>query len=172
MCVVLHFDLVVHRLPVRDSQLILPQVISMTWFEDLSIFTYSSPGESNVLYAVGWLDSSHPFCRGRVELIVFERLTELLQDPWQPVVALGSHSCELCQFVPEAHGRRNLLVPGAGRIFVCPDLILHYINAHQYRPPEEFCTEVMNCPNTRTMEYKRRLLAEGWRQVPRDGIEM
>jgi hypothetical protein len=76
---------------------------------------------------------------------------------------MGMHQCDLCRFTAEARGARNLFVPGDGVIFVCPELILHYVNAHGYAPHDEFCSAVLKCPDTRTMEYRRLLLASGGR---------
>lgn len=56
---------------------------------------------------------------------------------------------------------------GEGFLYVCPELILHYIAVLWYLPPAEFCAAVMNCPPTRTMEYKRAYLANGGREFAR-----
>jgi hypothetical protein len=43
--------------------------------------------------------------------------------------------------------------------FVCPELVTHYMNAHGYRPPEEFCRAMLACPPMRSMPYLKALLA-------------
>jgi len=45
------------------------------------------------------------------------------------------------------------------------DYFTHYINAHRYLPPNEFCEAVLSCPPTQTMEYKRRFLENGGREI-------
>ncbi len=82
-------------------------------------------------------------------------------------MAAGFHKCELCQFEGEVAGGTNLFVPGDGVLFVCPELILHYINAHGYQPPQSFCDAVMACPDTRSSEYKRLFLDNGGRILMR-----
>ena len=57
-------------------------------------------------------------------------------------------------------GHRDL-VPGEQRVYVAPELVLHYMNAHGYQPPEEFCTAVMRCPRMGTPEYRQALLTAG-----------
>ena len=101
-----------------------------------------------------------------MDLDVFVKIKELLRDPWQPMVALGVHHCELCQFDSPC-GNANLFVPNGDLIFVCPELIVHYIAAHHYRPPNEFLAAVVNCPMTSTMEYKKLLLKSGGRTLVR-----
>lgn len=61
------------------------------------------------------------------------------------------------------HGTKNLFLPGPEVIFVCLALIMHYVNAHSYCPPVEFCAAVLRCRDTRTPEYRRMLLAVGGR---------
>ena len=80
------------------------------------------------------------------------------------MVSAGVHNCELCQYDPP-HGHLNLFVPDGTRILVCPELITHYIAAHHYRPPDVFLEAVLNCPDTRTIEYKKMLLRCGGRAL-------
>lgn len=132
----------------------------MTWFADSS----SALGFDG-LRAVGWLERGRPFATGVVSQDVYRRLKELLENPWQPFALAGLHSCDLCRHEPEARGGNNLFVPGDGFLFVCPELMAHYINAHGYRPPEEFCEAVLRCPETHSMEYKKAFLANGGRSL-------
>jgi len=132
----------------------------MPWYRDLEPADLV-PGA----LAVGWLGREHTFSTGTTREEVFRRLRQLFVDPFQPLVTAGSHGCTLCQFEPERRGTANLFVPGQGVIYVCPELILHYINAHRYAPPPEFCEAVLKCPDTRTMEYKKLFLANGGRSL-------
>ena len=135
----------------------------MTWYADLSECAYFPAVRSSKLRAVGWLARGEDYPMGTPEPQVYERLCELLADPWQPFATMGWHDCDLCRFEPEARGFKNLFVPGNESLYVCPELIRHYINTHGYCPPEEFCAAVLKCPDTRTMEYKRLFLANGGR---------
>jgi hypothetical protein len=50
-------------------------------------------------------------------------------------------------------------VPYNHTLFVAPELIIHYINAHHYRPPEIFCEAVLGCAPMRSQDYRRALAA-------------
>jgi hypothetical protein len=132
----------------------------MTVFADLEPCTYFGDDAARVLRSVGWI-GEQGFPSGRIDVSVYRRLVDLFADAFQPVIAAGMHACSVCQFEPEASGGRNLFVPTTDVVYVCPELVLHYINAHHYAPPREFCAAVMTCPHTRSMDYKKRLLAAG-----------
>jgi hypothetical protein len=129
------------------------------WFEDLGRCTYF-PADVP-LVAVGWLDFQRPFATGTTDRTVYLALIGLLKNPWQPMVSAGFHECNLCQFEAEARGVANLFVPADGKIFVCPELIVHYINAHGYKPPENFCAAVLSCPPMRSMQYLKAISSQG-----------
>lgn len=144
----------------------------MTYFADLSPCKYFSCDDENKLIAVGWLDREHPYERGPMEEPVVARLCELLVDPWQPAIAMGPADCEFCRFSygPASFsyggstaglGVSNIFIPADGFLFVAPSLILHYIDSHEYAPPKEFCDAVLKCPEMRSMDYLRALLASG-----------
>lgn len=121
------------------------------WFEDLSPCTLF-PADVG-LVAVGWLERGRPYATGAVDRRVHDALVAMRRDPWQPFVGAGSHGCDLCQFEPEARGSANLFIPADGSIYVCPELIVHYLNAHGYAPPDVFCRAVLACPPMRSMQY-------------------
>lgn len=137
----------------------------MTWFADLTPCDFISSIADGPFLAVGWLRRAGDFPTGSTSRDVFARLVDLVRDPWQPFVTAGNHECDLCQFEPEAVGSKNLFVPGDGVIYVAPELITHHINAHRYRPPEEFCKAVLACPPMQSIDYKRMLLENGARQL-------
>ena len=130
----------------------------MTAQRDLSPYIFLRETSSHIL-AVGWLDQTIDFPKGATSSEVYSRLRMFAKAPWQPSVACGSHPCGLCQFEGEQSGTANLFIPFQGKIYVCPELITHYINAHYYQPPAEFCSAVMACPLMESMEYKRLLIA-------------
>ena len=68
-------------------------------------------------------------------------------------VTRGLHNCELCDqqspilidAVDGLHGSAVLgfgevLVDGDGEIYAAPTLIVHYIDRHNYLPPDQFLT--------------------------------
>ena len=159
----------------------------MAYFADLCECAYFHGLHSDILRAVGWLEPDHSYCRGDVPRPFFRRLCELLQEPWTPVTALGSHLCEFCRFtgggqatlhlfedvtdgqmglVPSlrvpGHSFYNLYVPDTRVVYVSPELIAHYIDAHGYRPPDEFIDAVMVCPEMNSQRYFDALRATGW----------
>ena len=67
----------------------------------------------------------------------------------------------MCRFHPEAVGGKDLFIPGRGFLYVAPELVVHYMNAHGYAPPAEFCDAVMACPDVDTPAYRKALLANG-----------
>jgi hypothetical protein len=135
----------------------------MTWIADLAPCTYLTNDPAANLVAIGWLDNEQKYAIGKTVPAVYQKLLELLTDCWQPFASGGFHYCNLCQLNGEAKGTANLFIPGKNAIYVCPGLITHYINAHWYQQPDEFCLAVLNCPHTRSMEYKRALLANGFK---------
>jgi hypothetical protein len=139
----------------------------MAWYEDLAACNYFGLGPAQGLRAVGWLERGQPYPVGRVEPGVFDRLAELARDPWQPATAAGPHPCDLCLYRAEAWGTANLFVPGDGVLYVCPELVIHYMNAHGYAPPPEFCRAVLACPTMRSVEYLKRVLESGGRPLVR-----
>jgi hypothetical protein len=143
------------------------------------------------LIAVGWLAQGEPYSRGPISKAFVDALLSLLGHPylWQPFYALGWHCCEFCRISggpdtlrlrkPDDLGKHadlsislgtlNLFVPHEGKIFVSPSLIAHYIDAHEYAPPEIYQTAVLRCPPMHSIEYLKAILNDGppewWRLV-------
>jgi len=151
----------------------------MAWFEDLTECTYFGIRVETLL-AVGWLEQGRAFPVGEVDHKVYAALKKYLVNPWQPTMFLGFHSCDLvtdppiCRVTaphvydvtePPTHGSRNLFVPGAGVIYVCPELITHYMNVHSYKPPDVFCNAVLSCPKMKSRRYMRAILNNGGRSM-------
>jgi hypothetical protein len=139
--------------------------MTMAYFEDLVPCDYFGPTQ-RPLVAVGWLAQGHPYSKGEVSRSFFGSLTVLAADPWEPVAFAGRQQCPFCVFsggpgklvyegttVPL--GATNIFVPGDEGLFVAPSLIVHYIDAHEYLPPEVFQAAVRQCPPMRSMEYLR-----------------
>lgn len=134
------------------------------YFEDLTPCGYFGVDVESCLTSVGWLEMGEHFTRGEIEQETFRAIQELLVGPWQPMLFMGHHQCSICQFDGPS-GVQNLFIPHEGQIFVCPELILHHFSAHHYQPPEIYLKAVLDCPPTRSMEFKKRLLACGGRPL-------
>jgi hypothetical protein len=139
----------------------------MAEINDLSACDYF-PFEGVDLIAVGWLGSNSSYMRGSVSASFLHALKTLCESPWQPVGASGMHQCELCQFDGPNFGD-NVFVPHAGRIYVAPVGVIHYIAAHWYQPPPVFIDAVLACPPMRGQDYLKALLANGGRNLIKAG---
>jgi hypothetical protein len=144
----------------------------LTDFKDLDPCPVFDGGAATLL-SIGWLQEGVPFDKGLVSKEFFEVLVTLFVDPWQPAVAAGWHECPFCRFSRGPRslcfgkqtvslGISNVFVPGRDMIYVAPSLILHYIDAHEYRPPDEFVDAVLECPDMRSMAYLKALRARGY----------
>jgi hypothetical protein len=145
----------------------------MACYEDLSGCPGFGAEHAGKLLAVGWLSPRRDYTRGEVEADFVNRLVDLLVDPWQPAVSPGRHACEFCRLTGgpsmiEYQGKKvlhigqtNLFVPAEGFLYVAPSSILHYIDAHEYAPPPQFCRAVLDCPPMRSVQYLRAILTNG-----------
>jgi hypothetical protein len=120
---------------------------------DLTPYTYTMQAVGPGLTAlnVGWLDKDHPFEVGFVEPEVVQRIFHLCEIPVRQT--RGFHLCPFCKerkrVVVKIGGTELFLGSAeirvqdrAGVVFAAPNLIYHYITAHNYRPPEEFLSAV------------------------------
>ncbi|MGO1056455.1 DUF7919 family protein [Crossiella sp. CA198] len=146
----------------------------MAVYEDLSRYGYQ-PVEvvgAEVL-TVGWLGAGVEFERGEPAADFVDALRKLaaFESVGQ---TRGYHYCWLCQAVagfdwepaeiPCAEAERGALtlgsaeihVPGAGGVvYAAPNLICHYVLAHQYSPPAEFVAAVLAASARGGVEWGR-----------------
>jgi hypothetical protein len=147
----------------------------MTWFADLAACDCFGVEHTQTLRAIGWLKRGQPYTIGAIPAPIFLRVCQLLQNPWSPYTTGGVHFCDLCQFSGgngtvhfhdytfSGTAQRCLFVPGNSVTYVAPTSIAHYIDAHQYQPPESFQEAVLGCPDMRSSAYFRALLERGGR---------
>lgn len=145
----------------------------MTHFEDLSAYTYSRDETPLRALNVGWLDAAHSFPTAEPD----DRLLDALWEYCSIIVLAtrGLHACELCEQPSNTfsrQGRKLLLGSGEIRVFgsgaevfAAPNLIYHYVQEHQYRPPAEFVRALEGGPRPGSGEYVHLLdgLALPWR---------
>ena len=125
----------------------------MTHFEDGSAYTYD-PDADPILVCAGWLARGHAYREAAVPDGFVDRLAWLCVNQLDRVYR-GIHVCELC---PEAsadyvsvvcQGKKHLLgnaeitVAAVVRTYAAPNLILHYVAAHGYSPPDDFVVAAM-----------------------------
>jgi hypothetical protein len=118
----------------------------MSYFADLTPHTYTRTTKGRTVLNVGWLDASYPVSTGIVPgdfVQILKRLTEMPMH-----LHRGVHTCQFCLNHPDAppatHGNGQIRVAGTDGIwYAAPVLILHYVQVHHYKPPEEFITAVL-----------------------------
>ena len=139
------------------------------YYNDLAPCSYFGAELADKLVAVGWLDGEHPYPQGEASEAFLDKLFGLLTRPWAPSYFLGYEECPFCGYEYDATykgkpvqiGALNLFVPGKGFLYVMPSLAAHYILAHNYAPPQEFCDAVMRCPPMGSDDYYRAVVANG-----------
>lgn len=106
----------------------------MTYFPDLTPYVYfRSPGKGK---NIGWLDVEHQFPTGNVAPEVLRELRAI-----QPRnLTKGFEFCPLCR---NARGNGEIhIYTSPGVFYASPVLIVHYIETHDYLPPQEFIDAV------------------------------
>jgi hypothetical protein len=122
------------------------------YIEDLSTRAYFAHGDR--VRAVGWLEADHPFALGSVSDEFLRVLKAHIAKAFQPVLYMGLHRCSFCEQQGRIQkGHSNLLIPTTERLYVAPQLVVHYIENHGYQPPLEFLAAVLGCPEQQSDAY-------------------
>ena len=120
----------------------------MSWFADLTPYSYFANADGRRRLNVGWLENGRPFDTGPTLLGLAERLAALA-DHARVVQTRGLHACDLCEESPPWDDYSRLssaeirVVDEDGTIYAAPTLIHHYVAAHRYRPPPAFTAAVL-----------------------------
>ena len=125
-------------------------------FDDLSPYTYGSAASDGRGVNVGWLDAPHGFPTGDTLPELRARLAVLVERG-ETGGMMGFHACTLGHQVDERHvGNGEIIALGAdGTRYHAPTLILHYVEAHHYRPPQEFVDAVLRTASLSWAEAAR-----------------
>jgi len=125
----------------------------MPFYADLTPYVYLPEPADHPAQNVGWLAEGHPFPTGAVPAGFVDRLGRLaLRHPVHRT--RGWEECAFCDgdhpTEAEVDGERQpvgdaeIRVTGPDdRRFAAPTLVVHYVAAHGYRPPDEFVDAVM-----------------------------
>lgn len=112
--------------------------------------------EGPYVRAVGWLDAGHSFSCGQLDGRVRDRIT-MFSRAWSASVsalgwpvAAGPHLCDFCRSF-RASGTFG--VPDSEILYVCPEMIAHYVEAHSYLPPAGFVAAILRSPLPGSAEY-------------------
>jgi hypothetical protein len=128
--------------------------------------------EGEHIRAIGWLHPDYPFSQGAVSPAFLARLKLFASQAALSTKALffpiwcGVHQCEFCD---QSIGAQNFGVPAADLLYIAPEMIVHYVEAHDYCPPLEFQNAVMNSPLPETEEYQ--VLCEPFWHLHRKAVE-
>jgi hypothetical protein len=137
----------------------------MSYFEDLSAYRYlgafARPGTRNV----GWLGLQGNFEKlapSKEDLGILWKFCEI-----SVAQTRGIHPCLFCKQDCVVCNRDQLsLILGSseirvfapdGFIYAAPTLIYHYVEAHHYRPPDEFMRALRNGPHPPSANYFAKL---------------
>ncbi len=139
----------------------------MTYYLDMSPYTYIEECIRPNTFNVGWLSRGYDFERGKSSEQFYQRLLEFCAFPI--CKTRGWHVCEFCgseQAVPlnitiNAQsslilGSAEMRVSGDYKVFASPDLIYHYVTVHEYLPPKEFINAILESPLPTTKEYMKK----------------
>lgn len=128
----------------------------MAYFEDLSPYAYGRAEPDQFILNIGWLSYENTYQTGTVDKKKLDKLRILVSEPIN--LSRGLYECEFCppsiyekvdgHFVGKKtrscpSGNGEIRVKGKnGIIYVAPTLITHYIEEHNYLPPEEFLNAI------------------------------
>jgi hypothetical protein len=129
----------------------------MTWYPDFAPYRFQFQQEPAEVLTIGWLEDGRDYPTGLTDGAVLARLNELVVDPWQLPERAAVHTCDLCNSL--ASGTATVWIPGRTHVYICPELITHYIVKHGYRPPAEFCEAVLSCPPMESVPYLEAIKA-------------
>jgi hypothetical protein len=140
----------------------------MSYFADLSPYSYGHGSHPGVVH-VGWLDNVHSYATGSVDFRLIEKMKWLASSPVE--LYRGKHRCELCieppdlvktylpngivtdpkcswaQWIDVRSSNGEIRVSRDGITFAAPVLIVHYIETHNYLPPDQFLKAIEETPS-------------------------
>ncbi len=143
------------------------------YYPDLSPYPHDNVSceTSFPTLCVGWLARKHPYVQGDVPAAFMERLWIFCCN--SVFYTLGYHKCPFCRDSSYGAlarrgeqeirlGSAEIRIIGKGAVYAAPNLVYHYVEAHNYRPPEEFIQAVLEGPLPGTPEYELFKLDRKW----------
>jgi hypothetical protein len=128
----------------------------MTFFPDLG--TEAMVAQGSHVRAIGWLAAGNSFPTGTVSGEFSERLQRFIEGCGASTLALslraylGWHTCEFCD---QFNGSSAFGVPAGPLLYVCPQMLGHYVTVHDYLPPPAFVEALLASPLPETEDYER-----------------
>ncbi|WP_419904550.1 hypothetical protein [Kiloniella sp.] len=150
----------------------------MTYFKDLSEYSYFQEYNRPNTVNIGWLENGRKFQKETPTEEFLNRLWSLCSV--SVAGSRGLHSCDLCSdsiFIvnEERNGTSYCLGSSEirvfsdnGMIYASPNIIYHYVKKHKYNPPEEFINAVLSSPIPPDPKYFKILHLHEleWRNTP------
>jgi hypothetical protein len=113
------------------------------YYADLTPFEYGNhecPEKAEILN-IGWLGDKVE-SQGIASPIFLNALKYLVQNKINTRYR-GTHTCEICGSM-NYRGNGQIQVQGEGnKWYVAPAMIVHYVEDHEYMPPQEFIEAVI-----------------------------
>jgi hypothetical protein len=141
----------------------------MSHYPDLAPFDYFGAEFTDAFGPVGWLAPDHDYPKGRLTRREHNKLAALSREPYTLYLTLGRYNCEMCG---RSLSTADLFIPYGSRVFVAPGGILHYVELHDYLPPEEFRRAVLGCPPMASTAYFGALTRTDWASIARKKLEV
>ena len=134
----------------------------MSFYPDLSPYTYHVEEVNSKLLNISWLSVKHPFPNGSVSEAFLTQLWTYCEKSVNDF--RGFHQCDFCKATQPTSVTRNgkelrlgaaeVWVPGNnGIVYIAPNLVYHYVTVHDYMPPREFIDAVLDSPQPNTSAY-------------------
>jgi hypothetical protein len=121
------------------------------YYLDLTPYDYGYTNYKNALN-IGWLERGYEFTHG--DFPEKQELLRKLKLKKRENLYRGYHNCEFCEpyrtenghtyLIESCIGNGEYIVKWKGKTYAAPMLIIHYIEVHNYKPPQEFINGVMN----------------------------
>jgi hypothetical protein len=128
------------------------------FYEDLSNYCYYLKTPVSTVRNVGWLDKGKPYKTGTVPVDFLTKLSSIILGnnivDTQVNRIRSAHPCALsdCGSLEIMDGERSetlgaaeIWIPSCegGVFFASPSMIYHYVEKHDYLPPQEFVAAVV-----------------------------
>jgi hypothetical protein len=144
------------------------------FFEDLTPYSIDLTTPLEEVQNVGWLEGDKHFEKGTVDPALLKKLGQIVFSSGATDFRVnrirGSHPCSLSPShgvvrLPDGHvlGSCEIWIPKPDEVsyFAAPSLIYHYIEAHSYKPPDEFLEAVaaidLSAPFTGQEKYLEKI---------------
>lgn len=122
----------------------------MAKFEDLTPYTYfSCNGHEYKILNIGWLAGEYP--KGKPSKEFLKELKKYEKFP--RTQTRGFHVCPYCGKARSSNEIR--VISKKGIVYASPMMVIHYVQKHNYKPPDEYIDAVLDSVEPGGFEYQR-----------------